>query len=76
MVRWLILVLRLTAAALKSRRSLLFENLPLRHQLLVLRRTSKRPRLRPVHGEFLIHLQNGRFLDLGEGKTVPYPGLE
>jgi putative transposase len=43
---WLSLVLRLAAAVLKSRRNLLFENAALRHQLLVLSRNAKRPRLR------------------------------
>ena len=47
MVRWLILILRLAAASLKSRRNLLLENLALRHQLLILSRGSKRPRLMP-----------------------------
>ena len=47
MVRWLILILRLAAASLKSRRNLLLENLALRHQLLVLSRGSKRLRLMP-----------------------------
>jgi putative transposase len=47
MVRGLILILHLAAASLKSRRNLLLENLALRHQLLVLSRGSKRPRLMP-----------------------------
>src|ERR1035441_4568620 len=45
MLCWLTLLLRLTAALLKSRRSLLLENLALRHQLLVLTRNPSRPRL-------------------------------
>ena len=45
MVRWLILVLRVVVISLKSRRNLLLENLALRHQLLVLNRTSRRPPL-------------------------------
>jgi hypothetical protein len=48
MVVWLILILRLAAASLKSRQSVLLENLALRHQLLVLNRGSKRPRLTPL----------------------------
>jgi putative transposase len=46
MLCWLSLVRRLAAAVLKSRRNLLFENAVLRHQLLVLSRNAKRPRLR------------------------------
>ena len=48
MICWLILLLRLVLAGLKSRRNLLLENLALRHQLLVLRRSSNRPRLTPI----------------------------
>jgi len=48
MVVWLILILHLAAASLKSRQSVLLENLALRHQLLVLNRGSKRPRLTPL----------------------------
>ena len=48
MICWLILLIRLVVAGLKSRRNLLLENLALRHQLLVLRRSSNRPRLTPV----------------------------
>jgi len=48
MIRWLTLVLRLAVAGLKSRRNLVLENLALRHQLLVLSRGSKRPRLTPL----------------------------
>ena len=48
MVVWLILILHLAAASLKSRRSVLLENLALRQQLLVLNRGSKRPRLTPL----------------------------
>jgi len=48
MVVWLVLILRLAAACLKSRRNVLLENLALRHQLLVLSRGSKRPRLTPL----------------------------
>ena len=48
MNRWLTVVLRLVVAGLKSRRNLLFENLALRHQVLVLCRRSKRPRLTPL----------------------------
>src|ERR1019366_3627175 len=45
MIRWLTLVLHLAVAGLKSRRNLLLEIPALRHQLLVLSRSSKRPRL-------------------------------
>jgi hypothetical protein len=45
MIRWLTLALHLAVAGLKSRRSLLLEILALRHQLLVLSRKSKSPRL-------------------------------
>ena len=48
MVRWLTFVLRLAVAGLKSRRNLLLEILALRHQLLVLSRNAKRPRLTPL----------------------------
>jgi len=45
MARWFTLVTRLVVAILKSRRRLLLENLALHHQILVLNRNSKRPRL-------------------------------
>ena len=48
MICWLILLIRLVVAGLKSRRNLLLENLALRHQLLVLRRSSNRPQLTPI----------------------------
>jgi putative transposase len=48
MIRWLNLVLHLAVAGLKSRQSLLLEMLALQHQLLVLNRSSKRPRLTPL----------------------------
>jgi hypothetical protein len=48
MIRWLTLALHLAVAGLKSRRSLLLEMLALQHQLLVLSRSSKRPRLTPL----------------------------
>ena len=48
MVRWLTFVLHLAVAGLKSRRNLLSEILALRHQLLVLSRNPKRPRLTPL----------------------------
>ena len=48
MIVWLILVLPLAAASLRSRRNLLLENLALQHQLLVLSRGSKRHRLTPL----------------------------
>jgi putative transposase len=44
---WLASRLGLLAAAFRSRTDLQLENLALRHQLAVLRRGSKRPRLRP-----------------------------
>ena len=62
MIVWLILVLRLAAASLKSRRNLLLETLPLQHQLLVLSRGSKRPRLTPLDRAlwiWLSHTWNG-----------------
>ena|ERR1035437_4586873 len=48
MIRWLTLALHLAVAGLKSLRSLLLEILALQHQLLVLSRSSKRPRLTPL----------------------------
>jgi len=48
MIVWLILILRLAGASLKSRRNLLLENLALRHQLVVLSRNARRPRLNPL----------------------------
>jgi putative transposase len=48
MARWLVSFLRFLVASFKSRRNLLLENLALRHQLLVLNRTSKQPRLMPL----------------------------
>ena len=48
MIRWLTLALHLAIAGLKSGRSLLLELLALQHQLLVLSRNSKRPRLTPL----------------------------
>jgi hypothetical protein len=56
MICWLILLLRLVLTGLKSRRNLLLENLALRHQLLVLRRNSNRPRLRPMDRALLVWL--------------------
>ena len=44
-LRWPLILFRLAATILKSRRNLLLENLALRHQLLVLGRTARRPRL-------------------------------
>jgi putative transposase len=44
MLRWLHLVVGLARAIVKSRRNLLFENIALRHQLLVLSRKSRQPR--------------------------------
>ena len=48
MFGWLNFWLRLAVALLKSRRHLLLENAALRHQLLVLRRKTNRPRFHPV----------------------------
>jgi hypothetical protein len=48
MIRWLTLALHLAVAGLKSGQSLLLEILALQHQLLVLSRSSKRPRLTPL----------------------------
>ena len=62
MIVWLILVLRLAAASLKSHRDLLLENLALQHQLLVLSRGSKRSRLTPLDRAlwiWLSHTWNG-----------------
>ena len=48
MLCWLIFVLRLAAAVLKSRRNLLLDNLALRHQLLVVSRNANRARWTPL----------------------------
>ena len=48
MPRSLSFVVGLAGAILKSRRNLLFENIALRHQLLVLSRNARRPRWKPV----------------------------
>ena len=48
MICWLIVLIRLVVAGMKSRRNLLLETLALRNQLLVLRRSSNRPRLTPI----------------------------
>ncbi len=48
MTCWLIVLIRLVVAGTKFRRNLLLENLALRHQLLVLRRSFNRPRLTPI----------------------------
>ncbi len=48
MIAWLSMVVQVAFAGLNSRRNLLLENLALRHQLLVLSRTNKRPRLTPL----------------------------
>jgi hypothetical protein len=59
---WLTLLLRLPATILQSRRDLLLENLALRHQLLVLTRSAKRPRLNPLDRAFwawLSHIWDG-----------------
>ena len=45
MVAWFMLLLRLAVATLQRRRDLVLENLALRHQLLVLHRTTRPPRL-------------------------------
>ena len=45
MIAWLTMVVQVAFAGLNSRRNLLLENLALRHQLLVLSRTKRRPRL-------------------------------
>ena len=47
-IRWLTLGRHLAVAGLKSRRDLLLEILALRHSLLALSRSSKRPRLTPL----------------------------
>ncbi len=48
MISWLTLVLQVAFAGLKPRRSLLLENLALRHQLMDHSRDASRPRLRPA----------------------------
>ena len=48
MFRWLRFVVGLARAIVKSRRNLLFENIALRHQLLVLSRKTKQTRFTPV----------------------------
>ena len=48
MFRWLRFVVGLARATIKSRRNLLFENIALRHQLLVLSRKARRPHWKPV----------------------------
>jgi hypothetical protein len=58
MIRWLTLEVHLAVAGLKSRRNLLLENLALQHQLLVLSRGSKRPRLTPVDRALWIWLSH------------------
>ena len=45
MAAWPVLLFRLAVATLQRRRDLLLENLALRHQLLVLHRTARPPRL-------------------------------
>ena len=45
MAAWLVLLFRLAVATLQRRRDLVLENLALRHQLLVLHRTTRPPRL-------------------------------
>ena len=52
MIRLLGVLLRSAAAALKTRRELLLENLALRHQLSVLQTTQSRPRLTNVDRSF------------------------
>jgi len=49
MICWLIVLIGLGVAGLKTRRKLLLENLALCHQLLVLRRSSNRLRLTPIN---------------------------
>jgi putative transposase len=53
---WLNSGLRQAVALLKSRRCLLLENAALRHQLLVLSRRAKRPRINPVDRVFWVCL--------------------
>jgi hypothetical protein len=48
MLRCPFILFRFAAAILKSRRNLVLENLALRHQLLVLGRNARRPRLNPL----------------------------
>jgi len=51
---WLNFGLRLAVALLSSRHHLLLENAALRHQLLVLSRKTKRPRINPVDRVFWV----------------------
>lgn len=47
-IAWLSTVAQVAFAGLNSRRNLLLESLALRHQLLVLSRTNKRPHVAPL----------------------------
>jgi hypothetical protein len=58
MLSWLTFVLRLCPALMRSRRSLLLENVALRHQLLVLTRNAKRPQWRPLDRALWIWLSD------------------
>ena len=49
-------LLEAAVSALKSQRSLAFENLVLRQQLAVLRRSTKRPKLSPIDRAFWVAL--------------------
>jgi hypothetical protein len=58
----LVTILRTLISALQSQRALAVENLALRHQLSVLQRTVKKPRLRPSDRAlwvFLLRLWSG-----------------
>jgi hypothetical protein len=83
-LRWLIFVLRLAAAVLKSRRILLLDNLALRHQLLVVSRNAKRARWPPLdralwawlshvwsRGRNFLRLDHGWRTHLGLDKDAP-----
>jgi hypothetical protein len=54
MFGWLNFGLRLAVALISSRHHLLLENAALRHQLLVLSRKTKRPRINPVDRVFWV----------------------
>ena len=49
-------LLEAAVSSLKSQRSLAFENLVLRQQLAVLRRSTKRPKLSPIDRAFWVAL--------------------
>jgi hypothetical protein len=66
MICWLILLLRLVLAALKSRRNLLLAN-------LALRRSSNRPRPQPIFQATAFELERLRCALCGALFTAPAP---